>query len=305
MIIVSLLTLTAPIETEAVAIAPELGLTVYEARLKLTAPKPSILLQTADVERAARIADRLQKRGHGAVAFDTKDAIGNADMTEMDHYRLTANGVELDPGPRGQAEPMPYDDASALLMAMHRTSSSETHTETKKEFSSGRALLSGGLVRSRAVTRSVTTPTEDHEQVLYIYRRVGRPWILRERARASGPPVGDRSLRFVSQHRDAAPRELSARDLRRSIDAREAAGAFGDARDERAALAASNEQGDRSLGVRARELDHRNERRSLSNVGTRSFDLNPSRGCTLSGVCDRHRPRAAARVTFAAPSRAS
>lgn len=245
MYVVSLVTMTAPAEAEAVPIASELGLTVYETRMKLAAAKPSILLQTADEAQATKLARRLQERGHGAIAFDTKAVIGSSEMTAVDHYRLTGNGVEIDPVPgqrQNAEEPLPYDDISALLLAMHRTSSEETKEEAHKEFSAGRALMSGGLVRNRTVSRSVTTHSEQREHVLYIYRRVGRPWIFRERARHVGPPVGVGRLEtfrnIVTQLRANCPRALFDDRLMKAKPPERI-----NARDMSAGLAASNEQG--------------------------------------------------------------
>jgi hypothetical protein len=77
---------------------------------------------------------------------------------------------------------LPYGDVLGIFRASHETRS-ETRTEsTSKSFSAGRALLTGGVLHTKSVTREETSVTHDREQICYLFRAGGdTPWLLRER----------------------------------------------------------------------------------------------------------------------------
>ena len=111
---------------------------------------------------------------------------------------------------------LPYRAIVALLRASHQTRT-ETRTETKaKEFSAGRALLSGGLMLRKSVTREERSVATEREQVLYLFGPNGStPWILRERGThyaglgaAAGPSSTQYFLATLAELRKRAPRAV-------------------------------------------------------------------------------------------------
>jgi hypothetical protein len=176
MYFVALTELATPLEVEAAALAADLGTTAYEERLHLLTGLPSVVLTTADRGEATALLAKLRARKHGALACAASAVIGHEAMIPMRGFTLEPDAVVA-----GE-ERLPHDEIVALLRAMHRTST-ETRAETKsRQFSAGKALLTGGLAFSKTVTREEKSVAQASEQVLYIFRANGEtPWLLRER----------------------------------------------------------------------------------------------------------------------------
>jgi hypothetical protein len=179
MYVVALFELATPVETEAPLLAADLGTTAYEERLKLVAGRPAIVLHTADSTLARDLCQKLRARDHDAMVCDTADVVASADMLVLRRFAFESDAL-VEPDIEGAR--LPFDDIAVLLRASHHKRT-ETHKEVKsKEFSGGRAILSGGLIMRKSVTREETSVTSEHEQVLYLFRASGeKPWLLRER----------------------------------------------------------------------------------------------------------------------------
>lgn len=176
MYVVALTELATPLEAEAAALAADLGTTLYEERLHLLTGLPCVVLTTVDRGEAVALLAKLRARGHGAVACDASAVVGSEAMIPMRGFAFEPDAVVA-----GEAR-LPYGEITALLRAMHRTST-ETRGETKsRQFSAGKALLTGGLAFSKTVTKEEKSVAQASEQVLYVYRGGGAtPWLLRER----------------------------------------------------------------------------------------------------------------------------
>jgi hypothetical protein len=183
-------------EDEAPRLAAELGCTLYEARLRLVAPKPLILLQTDDSARATTLVGALSARRHAAAVIDARDVPSSEAMVDMDHFELTADAIEL----RGaRADPLAYEDVFGLLPAMHRHTTADAKAGSSQPPPKKRIPGLAAL----AASAGSTPPREERVQVVYIYSRVSRPWILRESAQNAGPVLAIgryQSFRAVSQH---------------------------------------------------------------------------------------------------------
>jgi hypothetical protein len=206
--VVALLEVRGPIETEAASLARDLGSTVYEERLKLAAGLPAIVLTSADAGAAHHLAAQLVARGHDARVCNTAEVIPSGDMFALRRFAFEPDAlVSLDVAGR-----LPYDDILALIRAAHQTRT-ETRTETKsKQFSAGRAILTGGLVMRKNVTREEKTIANERDHLLYIFRASGEaPWILRERGAQyaglgdeAGPSSAQNFLTFIARLRKMA-----------------------------------------------------------------------------------------------------
>jgi hypothetical protein len=178
--VVALTELRGPIDAEAPALASDLGVTAYEARLSISGALPAIVHTTVDQGRAEALALRIRGRGHGVVAFDDREVVRNGDMRQVRRFRFDPHAFVTDVPPNLE-DSLPYDDVHAIFRAIHKRIL-ETKSEVKeKKFDAARFVASGGLVTSKTSTRQVSQSAEDREQVLYLFRRSGeRPWILRE-----------------------------------------------------------------------------------------------------------------------------
>lgn len=174
--IVAIVELATPLEAEAAALAADLGTTAYEERLNLLTGLPTVVLTTVDRVQATALVAKLRARKHRALVVDVDAVVASEAMIPMRGFVLEPAGVIA-----GEHE-LPYGEITALLRAMHR-STTETNSETKsRQFSAGKALLTGGLAFTKTVTKEAKSAVQASEQVLYIFRAEGdTPWLLRER----------------------------------------------------------------------------------------------------------------------------
>jgi hypothetical protein len=174
--IVALTELGTSLDVEAPALAADLGLVAYEARIRIGGGLPAVVCTTPDEAHARALLGKLRARRHGAVACDDALVVAADDMVPMrrfafDHGSIVAGNEQL-----------PFDDVFAVLRATYRTQTEARSEVVEKQTSMGRAIMTGGLMMSKKVTRDETKRTSDREQILYLFRRSGRPWILREKS---------------------------------------------------------------------------------------------------------------------------
>ncbi len=211
--VVALADLATPIEVEAAALAADLGSTAYEERLKLAAGLPAIVLTSADPAPARALLGKLRARGHGAVSCDAAQVVASGSMVPLRRFAFEPDAlVALDvPDAR-----LPYDDVLGIFRASHLMRA-ETRTESKgKEFSAGRALLTGGLVLTKNVSREEKNVIQEREQLCYVFRAGGdTPWLLRERGThyaglgaATGPSSAQNFVATMTHLRKLAPRAV-------------------------------------------------------------------------------------------------
>lgn len=161
--------LARPAAVEADAIAAITGMTAYEARLALAAGPPSIVLTSAERDRAADVLAVLRGRGHGAHLFDDEHFVPSAAMTRADDFVLDAEGMRR----TTTGELLPYGDVYAILRCVHDSS-----VATERQARSG---IADNLVMDADAMR-VISRSEEREHVAYFFRRSGeKPWLLRER----------------------------------------------------------------------------------------------------------------------------
>ena len=172
--------LRGAIETEAKALAADLGTIAYEQRLKLAGGIPAIVATSPDPTRAQAIAAAIRRRGHDAVVVDADRIVAARDMIAPKGLRLDAAALV---STHGLGVSIAWTDIAVLVRAVWRTHAESTEVVTRKEFAAGRALLTGGLVINKKVSREVTTRSDDAEPVVFLFpRSPGPPWWLRERA---------------------------------------------------------------------------------------------------------------------------
>lgn len=195
--IVAITALGRSVEDEAPALAAELGLTAYETGLMLRGAQPNVILRTDDRARALLVLERLRSRGHQAVAVDTAYVIASEQMFRPRRFVLEG----LDFVARGEAteERLVTGSVFALVRAMHATRTEDTVTTKSREFSFGRAAMSGGVLMTKTKTKEEVRVTQEREPVLYAYREDGPPWLFRAQdLRYDG--LGPRMLRSKAEN---------------------------------------------------------------------------------------------------------
>ncbi|MBX3192573.1 MAG: hypothetical protein KF819_36650 [Labilithrix sp.] len=209
--VVALLTLGTSVEAEAAVLAPDLGITVYETALLLRVASPIPLLRTDDRARALDLVAKLRARGHDAIACDGATVAASGSMTRVRSFRLEA-GALVNADAEGKTSRLPWDEIMALVRAVHRTRSERIEKSVQTKVSFGRAALSGGLGAIKTTTKETKHTTDDRENVLYVFRRFGAPWLIEQSsARYEGlgsdlrPSQTENFTTLVRRLRESAP----------------------------------------------------------------------------------------------------
>lgn len=186
--VVALAELHGTVEAEAAALAADLGMTAYEARLLLVAGMPAVVKTTDDRAVALDRLAALRARGHGAIACDLSAVVPSSAMTRIQRFEIDDGAITLRDHPDGR---LPFDDVLVLIAAVHREHTDTTTTTRETKFSMQRALLTGGVAMTKTVSKEARSTVDEREGVLYVFRRSGPPpWILHERSTAwTGLPV--------------------------------------------------------------------------------------------------------------------
>jgi hypothetical protein len=208
--VVAIVELATSIEAEAAALAADLGTTAYEERLKLVAGLPAIVLTSADPAPARELFAKIRARRHGAVSCDVAEVVPSGAMVPLRRFAFEPDALVAPDVPGAR---LPYDDILGIFRASHQTRT-ESRTETKeKQFSVGRAVLTGGLSLTKNVTREVKNVSEQREQLCYLFRAGGdTPWMLRERGTnyaglgaALGPSSAQNFVATMTRLRQLSP----------------------------------------------------------------------------------------------------
>jgi hypothetical protein len=206
--VVAVTELATPIDRAAAAVAAALGTLPYEERLKLAVGLPAVVLQTADAERAAALAAALRAHGHRVLLRSSDEVVAASDMITLRRFAFDDDALVA------AGEQLPWDDVAVLVRAIDRRKRQSATVVAEKKLDLARAVITGGLVRSKTTRREVTTRVDESEPALYVFRASGgTPWILREQgthyealgARLS-PTAAPNFVATVGELRARAPR---------------------------------------------------------------------------------------------------
>ncbi len=204
MIAVGISTLATSPEVEAPHLARETGLAIYDARVRLSQPPPIIVLRTPDETAGRALLANLRSRGHGASMRDEETVL---EPTLVRAFRFDAASLDVD----GVA--IAYADMLALVRAAQSLRSETTKKTTERKLSPGAAILTGGLILSKKVTREEKRVARDREDILYVFT-AGASWLVTEFGTsyasldAVAPTRRENFLRVVTDLRTRAPRAL-------------------------------------------------------------------------------------------------
>lgn len=179
-------------EAEVAALAPALGMGPYELRLAL-AQAPPIVLATTELENAKSLVGLLRSRGHGAVACDAASVLSSDSLPNAKGFSLEADSLRVE-APAFGSVAIRYADVLLVAEAMHAREEERSEERTEKKLSLGRAVLTGGLVNTKAKTTSTRQASEERERVLYVIHASGSGHVLlcehRLRYTGLGPALG-------------------------------------------------------------------------------------------------------------------
>jgi hypothetical protein len=174
------LTQLGPVDGELATVAQLTGQSAYETRLRLMSAPPIVLARSLPLERAQHWLAVLRERGHGAVAVDEP-------MLPRDERIRCPQDIELHERAfvgvqHGRRFELPLASVMALVRAVEVIEEARMRETSEKKLAIGRALLTGGLMRSKEVTSTQTDVRTEAERTLYVFLREGPdPMVLRER----------------------------------------------------------------------------------------------------------------------------
>lgn len=174
---VAIRALKGSIDEEAPKLAREIGVALYDARLKLSQPPPMIVLRTSDMSAARALGVSLHDRGHDVVAID------EAAVPEPMPVRAFRFG---DAAFESGTDAMAYGDIAVLVRAARTTRSESIERVTERKLRPGMAIATGGLVMSKKVTRDEKHIANDREDLLYVFAPKRPAWLVAERATQYG-----------------------------------------------------------------------------------------------------------------------
>ncbi len=170
----------SPLEEELPELAARLGVVAYDLRLRLAGGVPSLFVRVEDGMEAAGHVAFLRARGHGAVVCDAEAVPGPEDQLVPLDFEVTPTALR---GicTQGRRFELPVATIFALVHVACVTSEEHTVTTTKKKFSLGRAVATGGMVLRKKVDRVDKTVTEEQEQMIYMFcRSHPAPYVWKE-----------------------------------------------------------------------------------------------------------------------------
>lgn len=163
--------LETSLDDEAKALALDLGSLAYDARLKLLAGLPAIVLASPERERATALLEAIRGRGHDALLVHASEIVSTPAMVTPRRFRFDADALVATENADARLR---WDDLVGIVRAVHRTSLDIRETVETPRLGPARAT-STPATRTRIVTKHV------EESVAYLFVRDATPWLLNAR----------------------------------------------------------------------------------------------------------------------------
>jgi hypothetical protein len=159
-------------EELAAELADALEVTLYDARSRLSVPGngPIVVAIGKELDAVEKTAERLRAGGFDVIVLNEDDIETLAGRFIVREFRL--DDKELVLGSRdGESLAIAYSGIDLILRGTCIAVSSTTEAETKRKFSPGRAILSGGLIMSKTTKTVKNISTEEREGFFYLYSK--------------------------------------------------------------------------------------------------------------------------------------
>jgi hypothetical protein len=150
------------------ALSAALGITVFEARQRISGGGPAVAANYADPGQALALAKRLNQGGIATLIVEAAEDRGPARSFIVRRFELGESFMRVETG-EGQQMEIPYGEIDLLLPATSIAEYSEKKTVTGRKFSLGKTIMAGGIPMSKRVERQEEVTIEERSKVLYLY----------------------------------------------------------------------------------------------------------------------------------------
>lgn len=151
-------------------LANVLGVTAYEARLRINAANggPVVIANFATLALATKCTDSLAVAGFDPICIDSDNLENGQNRFVVQQLNFNVDALQLiDQG--GELLKINYADINLLLRGSEILNNVQSETVTKKKFAAGRALATGGLMMRKKVTSTATTVDSTRQPFCHIY----------------------------------------------------------------------------------------------------------------------------------------
>jgi hypothetical protein len=153
-------------EERAAALARVLGLTLYEARGKITPPAPRVVASFADRGSAEDLVARLADEGFAPLLLPSDTCEGDAARVYVRSFERMSDGWTFE-ARDGWKRVVRDQDFRVLLHLRSTNTHTQTDTVTTRSFSMKKAVLTGGLaMRSKKTVETTSSSTSTEASVL-------------------------------------------------------------------------------------------------------------------------------------------
>ena len=159
------------------ALANALGITVYEARLRMFGNGPAVVASFADPQPALELAGKLNQSRFATLIFDAAALRSSAGYFIVRRFELKKMSIFIETSD-GQRAEIPYDEVDLLLPCISIVGVSEQKTVIERKLSIGKTILSGGIPMTTKVERQEAVKSEERIKVLYLYAGKRSPVIF-------------------------------------------------------------------------------------------------------------------------------
>jgi hypothetical protein len=165
----------------ALRLAAVLGRTLLEARGRVSEPAggPAVLATFADGSAAAGYAEELRSRGFDVLVLPEQAVETEESRFVVRSFELGSDVLVARSRKEGTVE-VPWRDVRLLLRGMVRAEHRQVRTEERRKLSLGRAVLTGGLMVTKAVKVSKHETLIEKHGFLHLYTTSDRPLVFRE-----------------------------------------------------------------------------------------------------------------------------
>ncbi len=164
--VVAIRNLAGEPEERAPALAALLGESAYEARRRLIGDGPRVVATFANADDAAELASALDAVGFGGVALGGEGhvhVVPRSFVVRPDGIQATLRD--------GRPFAVRFDRIELLLRGTRIVQEERTEVTRERKFAPGRALLTGGLMLTKSVTKETRRDTEEREAFLLVCSR--------------------------------------------------------------------------------------------------------------------------------------
>lgn len=157
-------------ESLARALAPALGVTVYDALVRLRVPGkgPLVVSSQKDEASAQNISDKLVAAGFRTYLVSDDEVESDEKRAVVRKFILGESGVEIVTR-TGENLHADYQLVYGIIRGTRIAASIETETTKSRKFAPGRALMTGGLAVTKTIKTTQEITKEEREGFFQLY----------------------------------------------------------------------------------------------------------------------------------------